>query len=194
MRSAAILLLIHVPSGCAIGAQRKQRPVHSIHATQRISSTYPKPANHGAGFPFTSPSRDLALASPPSPPQTAARCAVSSPSRRVARSLLAAAVGHRAFVQVGADQRHVTVLQPPVHLLAGETSLGLLAPEQPAGAMDGRVERGARLRALDALDDHRIVAHGTADKATLTRERRRRALAHHPYIAPLVGLAPAIVM
>src|SRR6516165_10021134 len=103
-----------------------------------------------------------------------------------------AAVGHRAFVQVGTDQRHTAVLQPPVHLLAGETSLGLLAPEQPAGAVDGRAERGARLRALDAFDDHGVVAHRTADKATLTGERRRRALAHYPYIAPLVGLAPGI--
>src|SRR5262245_26563858 len=60
--------------------------------------------------------------------------------------------------------------------------------------MDGRVEQGARLPALDALDDHRIVAHRTADKATLTRERRGRALAHHPYIAPLVGLTPGVVM
>src|SRR5262249_39171473 len=34
----------------------------------------------------------------------------------------------------------------------------------------------------------------TADKATLTGERWRRALAHHPYIAPLVGLAPGVVM
>src|SRR5262245_4885690 len=104
------------------------------------------------------------------------------------------AVGHRAFVQVGADQRHAAALQPPVHLLAGETPLGFLAPEQPAGAVDGRVERGPRLRTLDALDDHRIVAHRTADKATLTGERWRRALAHHPYIAPLVGLAPGVVM
>ncbi len=60
--------------------------------------------------------------------------------------------------------------------------------------MDGRVERDARLRALDAFDDHGVVAHRTADKATLTGERRRRALAHHPYIAPLVGLAPGVVM
>src|SRR5262245_62977329 len=60
--------------------------------------------------------------------------------------------------------------------------------------MDGRVERGARLRALDAFDDHGVVTHRTADKATLTGERRRRALAHHPYIAPLVGLAPGVVM
>src|SRR5262252_10461326 len=37
----------------------------------------------------SSPSRDLALASPPSPLQTAAGCAAPSPSRRVARSLLA---------------------------------------------------------------------------------------------------------
>src|SRR5262249_15853849 len=86
------------------------------------------------------------------------------------------------------------VLQPPVHLLASETSLGFLAPEQPAGAMDGRVERGARLRALDAFDDHGVVAHRTADKATLTGECRRRALSHHPYIAPLVGLAPRVVI
>src|SRR5262245_41192227 len=60
--------------------------------------------------------------------------------------------------------------------------------------MDGRVERGARLRALDALDDHGVVAHRTTDKAALTGERRRRALAHYPYIAPLVGLAPGVVM
>src|SRR6516164_3121152 len=37
----------------------------------------------------SSPSRDLALASPPSPLQTAAGCAAPLPSRRVARSLLA---------------------------------------------------------------------------------------------------------
>src|SRR5499433_4253892 len=60
--------------------------------------------------------------------------------------------------------------------------------------MDGRVERGTRLRALDAFDDHGVVAHRTSDKATLTGERRRRALAHHPYVAPLVGLAPGVVM
>src|SRR5262249_60016054 len=105
-----------------------------------------------------------------------------------------AAVGHRAFVQVGADQRHAAVLQPPVHLLAGETPLGFLAPEQPAGAVDGRVERGTCLQALDAFDDHRIVAHRTADKATLTGERRRRTLAHHPYIAPRASLTSRAVV
>src|SRR5262245_29706077 len=68
---------------------------------------------------------------------------------------------------------------------------------RPSGSRPGRrrsVERSARLRALDAFDDHRIVAHRTADKATLTGERRRRALAHHPYIALLVGLAPGVVV
>src|SRR5262249_58407591 len=105
-----------------------------------------------------------------------------------------AAVGHRAFIQVGADQRHAAVLQPPVHLLAGETSLGFLAPEQPAGAMDGRVERGARLRTLDALADHGVVAHRTTHKAALTGERRRGTPSHHPYLAPTVRSAtePAI--
>src|SRR5262245_63600635 len=60
--------------------------------------------------------------------------------------------------------------------------------------MDGRVERGARPRALDAFDDNGVVAHRAADKATLTGERRRRALAHNPYIAPLLGLSPGVVM
>src|SRR5262249_28680582 len=46
-------------------------------------------ANDNKNCSRASPSRDLALASPPSPLQTAAGCAAPSPSRRVARSLLA---------------------------------------------------------------------------------------------------------
>src|SRR5262249_59366159 len=49
----------------------------------------PALANDNKNCSWASPSRDLALASPPSPQQTAAACAAPSPSRRVARSLLA---------------------------------------------------------------------------------------------------------
>src|SRR5258708_1426267 len=63
-----------------------------------------------------------------------------------------AAVGHRASVEVGAEPRHAAILQPPVPRLVGETAPGLLPPDQAAGAMDGRVEGGARLRRLDAAD------------------------------------------
>src|SRR5262249_18427094 len=48
-------------------------------------------ANDNKNRSWASPSRDLALASPPSPLQTAVGCAAPSPSRRVARSLLAGA-------------------------------------------------------------------------------------------------------
>jgi len=82
-----------------------------------------------------------------------------------------------AFVEVGADQCHAARLQPSVHLDAGKAPFGFLAAEQPAGAVDGRVERGLGFRAVDALDDHSIVAHRAADEAALAGEGRRRALA-----------------
>src|SRR5215472_4078297 len=89
-------------------------------------------------------------------------------------------IGHRTLVEIGADQNHPAVLQPLVHLLSCEEPLGFLTPEQSAGAVDGRIERSVRLRTLDALNDHRVVAHRSADKAALTRKRWCRALAHHP--------------
>src|ERR1700722_19398504 len=40
-----------------------------------------------------------------------------------------ATVGHRAFVEIGADKRDAALLQPCIHLLAGETALGFLSAE-----------------------------------------------------------------
>ena len=40
-----------------------------------------------------------------------------------------ATVGHRAFVEIGADQRDAALLQSCIHLLAGETALGFLSAE-----------------------------------------------------------------
>ena len=72
--------------------------------------------------------------------------------------------------------------------------LGFLAAEQPAGAVDGRIERGLGLRTVDAFDHHRIVAYRAAYKAALARERGRRALADHPGIAAVVPLAPGVIV
>src|SRR5499427_8831325 len=66
-------------SGCAPTARL------SAESSDIYSRSTP-PSNFEIG---SSPSRDLALASPPSPQQMAAGCAAPSPSRRVARSLLA---------------------------------------------------------------------------------------------------------
>ena len=49
-------------------------------------------------------------------------------------------------------------------------------------------------RTIDALDDHRIVAHRSADETALARKCRRRALAHHPQIPATVVFAPGIVV
>jgi len=75
----------------------------------------------------------------------------------ITRALIVPAPGHRLFI---AD-------------LSGIESRGLawLTNEQ---------NKLARLRGLDPLDDHGGVAHRTADKTTLTGERRRRALAAPP--------------
>src|SRR2546430_12289357 len=64
---------------------------------------------------WASPSRDLALASPPSPLQTAARCAAPSPSRRVARSLLAGGgrpLGFRPGRRRSASRRGLAATSP----------------------------------------------------------------------------------
>src|SRR5208337_5664314 len=58
----------------------------------------------------------------------------------------------------------------------------------------GRIKRCARLRAVHALDDHRVVAHGAADEAALAGKGGRCTLAHDPQIAPVMRLAPGIVV
>src|SRR5437763_15574862 len=60
--------------------------------------------------------------------------------------------------------------------------------------MHRRVERRARLIAVDTLDDHRIVAHRAADETTLAGKRRRRAFAYDPQILLAVALAPGVVV
>src|SRR5207247_1451847 len=86
------------------------------------------------------------------------------------------------------------LLEPCVHLLAREAALGLVAAEQAPGTMRGRVERGAGFIAIDAFDDHGVIAHGAADEAALARECRRRAFAHDPQVAAAVAFAPGVVM
>ena len=49
--------------------------------------------------------------------------------------------------------------------------------------MDCRLERSAGFRAINALDDHGVVAHRAADKPPLARKGWRRALADNPKIA-----------
>src|SRR5205085_665225 len=50
------------------------------------------------------------------------------------------------------------------------------------------------LLAVDAFDDDRVVAHRSADKATLAGKCRRCALAHHPQILAAMVLPPRIVV
>src|SRR5260370_30236461 len=66
---------ITVPRSPALRVLRASTPAEIVHRPELPAAL--------------SPSRDLALASPPSPLQRAAGCAAPLPSRRVARSLLA---------------------------------------------------------------------------------------------------------
>jgi hypothetical protein len=56
------------------------------------------------------------------------------------------------------------------------------------------VQRAARGVGLDALEDHRGLAHRRADEAALTGERRRGPLPHHPRGSALVLLEPREVV
>src|SRR5882757_1961842 len=38
-------------------------------------------------------------------------------------------IGHRAFVEIGTNQRNAAILEPLIHLGAGEAALGFLAAE-----------------------------------------------------------------
>src|SRR5262249_10517183 len=100
----------------------------------------------------------------------------------------------RAFVEIGADQYDPTIPEPCVHFGAGETPLRLLATEQPAGAMHRGIERGAGFLAIDAFDDHGVIAHRAADEAALSRQCRGRAFAPNPQITVAVALAPGVVV
>ncbi len=53
---------------------------------------------------------------------------------------------------------------------------------------------GARAAQLHALEDHRVIAHGAAHETPLFRERRRRALPHHPHALAVVLLEPREVV
>src|SRR5437762_5298147 len=63
-------------------------------------------------------------------------------------------------------------------------------------AMNRRPERRLRFlwRTRRALENHRVVAHRSADESTLSREGRRRALAHHDQLFAVVLLPPGEVV
>ena len=104
-----------------------------------------------------------------------------------------ASISHRAFVEIGANQHDPSIPEPCVHFGASEAPLRLLATEQPAGAMHRGIERGPRFLAVDAFDNHRVIAHGAADEPALSRKCRGRAFAHHPQIEVAVALTPGVV-
>ena len=115
-------------------------------------------------------------------------------ARVLGQHLRQPAVGHRAFVEVRANQRHATRLQPGVHLGAGKPALGLLAAKQTTRAVHGRIERGFRFLAIKAFNDNSVITHRSADEATLARKRRRCALANNPQILAAMVLPPRVIV
>ena len=86
----------------------------------------------------------------PSRRRTGEACAAPSPCRRGARAPRAAAIGHRALVEIGADQcdaARLAATRPSAARV--NRALGFLAAEQAAGAVHRRVERRLRLRAVE---------------------------------------------
>ena len=77
---------------------------------------------------------------------------------------------------------------------AADPARGLRAAHHPAGAVHGREQRLLVVVRLDALEDHRLVAHGAADEALLARPGRRAALPDHPVGAAEVLLPPREVV
>src|SRR6266702_7580640 len=121
-----------------------------------------------------------------------------------------ATVGLRRLVEPAADEQYALLPQPRQHLvvadaarhadlLAGrrialKAAARLGARHHPARAVDRAVERRARFFAVDALQDHRVVAHRAADEAALPGERRGGALAHDPQFSAEVLLAPGVIV
>src|SRR5215469_367337 len=105
-----------------------------------------------------------------------------------------ASISHRAFVEISADQDDPPIPKPCVHFRTSEAPLRLPATEQPAGAMHCGIERSLGFFAVDAFDDHSVIAHGAADEAALSRKCRGRAFAYYPQIEVAVALAPGVVV
>src|SRR5215213_824190 len=91
----------------------------------------------------------------PSQRRTGVRCANPDRARMLGQNLVQLPIHHRALIHVAPDQLDPKVGEPCLHLLAREPgrahprtglavplALGLHAPEQPAGAVHRRVERG----------------------------------------------------
>src|SRR5262252_8822456 len=60
--------------------------------------------------------------------------------------------------------------------------------------MNHRIERCFRFRAIDAFQDHGIIAHRPADKAALSWKGWCGTFANHPKVSAAVGLAPSVVV
>src|ERR1700730_259300 len=117
------------------------------------------------------------------------------------------AVGLRRLVEIGAQQRDAAVPDPRVHLVLADPSCryhfagftialaaGLGAGHDAASAVHGRIQTRSSSGALNAREDHGIIAHRTAYKSALTRECRGRALADDPEIAIAMVLTPSVVV
>src|SRR6185437_4199171 len=86
--------------------------------------------------------------------------------------------GGRADAVDVEDAVAVAVTARPA-LAATQTTGRLRAAHHAACAVHRRVQRLVRLRARDALEDHRLVTHRATDEALLAGARGRAALAHH---------------
>ena len=146
------------------------------------------------------------------------RPAIATPNgRRVWRTRIvwpcAASTSGRRRYACGASSRsppaqlHALFVEPAHHFVVAdqafladalairpgdEFSLRRRARHDPSGTVDRRIQRGARLRAVHAFDDHGVVAHAAADKPALTRKRRgSRPLRTTQYVSPSCSSAHA---
>src|SRR5206468_10383579 len=113
--------------------------------------------------------------------------------RMVGADALLRHAGGRADAVDVEDAIAVSVTARP-SLATPHTTRGLGAAHHAAGAVHRRVQRRLGVRALDALEDDRLVAHRAADEALLAGTRGRTALADHPVAAAEVLLPPREVV
>lgn len=91
----------------------------------------------------------------------------AKPAGVVRQKLRQATVAQRALIQIGTGQKYAALAQPGIHLPARKQLLGVFAANQAAGAVHREVERGRCLSVVHTHYDHRVIGHGTLDKAAL---------------------------
>ena len=114
----------------------------------------------------------------------------------------------RRFIQIAAAQHNSAIV---IHFIISsclneslltnsfianfdESSLRRGARHDPPRAVNCGEQRFSRNRRINSFDNHRVVAHASADETFLSRKSRRCAFAHDPIFPAIMFFPPGKVM